>query len=251
MLRTTLLAGVAAVGAGCSVATVAFMALKRAERLRRQVWEGQKVGLEDFLADANLSFVLFAAAGGVVAAAIAPVLVVPVLVGALVLSRRMPSMLEARKLAELRESCEAELATMADIVVLGLRAGLTFDAALSLFCAKFDSALSCEIERGLLRWKGGLCTRAEALDGIAERVDSAALRRFSQTVVHALANGSPLADMLERFSADVRLQQQATIERKVEKAPVKMLIPMGVCILPAMLILVMGPVMLQFSSSGL
>ncbi len=241
----------ASVAAACSVALASHVARRRAYRLRWQAWEGQKVGIEDFLADENLAFVLFAAIGGVVASVVSPVLVIPALLVAFIASRRMPAMLEARKMAELRESCEAELSTMADIVVLGLQAGLTFDAALSLFCAKFDTALSREIEGGLLRWKGGLCTRAEALEGIAERVNSSSMRRFSQTVVHALAHGAPLADMLERFSADMRLQRQAAVERKVEKAPVKMLIPMGVCILPAMMILVMGPVLLQFSSAGL
>lgn len=77
-----------------------------------------------------------------------------------------------------------------------------------------------------------------------------ALKRFSETSLQAIHHGSPLADMLGRFSADVRQQRRAAIERQIAKAPVKLLIPTGICILPAMLILVMGPVLLQFIQTG-
>ena len=40
------------------------------------------------------------------------------------------------------------------------------------------------------------------------------------------------------------------MERKVARAPVKMLVPTGVCIVPAMLLLVMGPMLLQFMGSA-
>lgn len=56
--------------------------------------------------------------------------------------------------------------------------------------------------------------------------------------------------MLARFSCDVRRQRRGAIERRIAKAPVKLLVPTGTCILPAMLILVMGPVLLQFVQTG-
>lgn len=77
-----------------------------------------------------------------------------------------------------------------------------------------------------------------------------ALKRFSETSLQAIHHGSPLADMLGRFSSDVRQRRRAAIERQIAKAPVKLLIPTGICILPAMLILVMGPVLLQFVQTG-
>ena len=39
--------------------------------------------------------------------------------------------------------------------------------------------------------------------------------------------------------------KQAQVEERVAKAPVKMMIPTGTLILPAMLLLVLGPVLLE------
>ncbi len=241
----------ASLAAGCCIFCVACLVLDRIDLLRRQSWRGHNLSLEQVLQDSTLSFVLFAAIGCVLAVAISPWLIVPVLICAYILSRRLPQTMRRRKEEALRRSCEQDLDILADIVVLGVRSGLSFDAALDLYCEKFDTPLSRELSEGVAQWHGGLASRQEALTGVGEKIGSTDFERFSQTVVHALAHGSPLADMLARFADDMREQRQTGIERRVEKAPVKILIPLGVCILPAMLILVMGPVLLQFLDSGI
>ena len=54
-----------------------------------------------------------------------------------------------------------------------------------------------------------------------------------------------MSDSLSLLAVEARAIRKAKLEERVAKAPVKMLLPVGTLILPAMLILVMGPIMLD------
>ena len=210
----------------------------------------RKLALDDLVREPVLAGAFFVAVAFLLAAATSFSALPVLLVAALVLARRLPVLVERSRARELREACDARVDVMADIVGMGVRAGLAFDAALALYCQKFDDVLAVQMRSALVRWQGGMASRERALKDLATRIGSASLRRFTDTVAQAVAYGSPLADMLARFSRDVRAQRRSQLEQRVAKAPVKMLVPTGVCILPAMLILVMGPVVIQFISSG-
>ena len=55
--------------------------------------------------------------------------------------------------------------------------------------------------------------------------------------------GSPLAGVLEHQAESIRAEQQANIEEEIERMPVKMLIPLGTLIVPAMLLAILGPLL--------
>lgn len=222
-----------------------------AERLELHVrTHRRKLELEDVLRDPVLCFSVFMAAG-LVFAALTSVWVAPVaLVAAIILSRRAPHMLDKRRRDDLRRACDRQLDTLADIVAMGMRGGLSFDAALALYCEKFPGELSHVMRAAQLKWRSGVATRERALKDAADQVGSQLVKRFSDTVVQAMGYGSPLAGMLTTLARDIRRERFAQIERQVEKVPIKMLVPTGTCILPAMLVLIMGPVLIQFIGSS-
>jgi tight adherence protein C len=84
-------------------------------------------------------------------------------------------------------------------------------------------------------------SREETLEGVAGRLDVAAVRRFASAVSEALAFGSPLARVLEQQADVLRDEQRSEVEEEIEKVPVKMLIPLGTLIVPAMLLSILGP----------
>lgn len=210
----------------------------------------QQLKLDDILRDRTLCLLLFSAAGLVVSYATSMLLFPILFIIAFLLSKRAPSMLDAREAKELRSSCDEYIDVMADIVAMGVRAGLSFDAALDMYCDKFENPLAREMKNARMQWASGIASRKQALEDLSGRIGSRALRRFSETSLQAIHYGAPLAGALSNFSRDVRQQRRSAIERQIEKAPIKLLIPTGVCILPAMLILVMGPVLLQFIGQG-
>ena len=104
-----------------------------------------------------------------------------------------------------------EVSEMIDVVRLGLSAGLSFDAALEIFCANRRSVLALRLERACMAWQVGV--------------------------------GAPLAETLAAQSREIRAAHRAAVEREIERAPVKLLIPTGTLILPALLLSILGPLL--------
>ena len=80
---------------------------------------------------------------------------------------------------------------MIDVVRLGLSAGLSFDAALEIFCANRRSVLALRLERACMAWQVGVGTREDELLAAARDLDVRALETFAITVGQALALGAP------------------------------------------------------------
>ena len=137
----------------------------------------------------------------------------------------------------------SEVSEMIDVVRLGLSAGLSFDAALEVFCANRRSTLALRLERACMAWQVGVGTREDELLTAARDLDVRALETFAITVGQALALGAPLAETLAAQSREIRAAHRATVEREIERAPVKLLIPTGTLILPALLLSILGPLL--------
>lgn len=124
-----------------------------------------------------------------------------------------------------------------------LSAGLSFDAALEVFCANRRSTLALRLERACMAWQVGVGTREDELLTAARDLDVRALETFAITAGQALALGAPLAETLAAQSREIRAAHRAAVEREIERAPVKLLIPTGTLILPALLLSILGPLL--------
>ena len=140
---------------------------------------------------------------------------------------------------------EKHLSQMIEVIILGLKSGMTFDRALSLFYSNFDGALSSSLALAQSQWTHGLIDRSEGLRALARSYDSVLFERLAENIIRSLRFGTSLAVNLSLLASEARAVRKAKLEEKVAKAPVKMLLPVGTLILPAMLILVMGPIMLD------
>ena len=150
---------------------------------------------------------------------------------------------------ELRASAvEQELSQLIEVLVLGLRSGLSFDRSLEFYCQYFSGGLSHLCALLQTQWNHGLITREEGLHALAESYDSSLLERIMESIIRALRFGTSLAETLSNAGAEIRATRKTKLEERVAKAPVKMLIPIGTLILPAMLILILGPVLLELIS---
>lgn len=150
---------------------------------------------------------------------------------------------EADRRVRRRSECLVELPVMLDVVTLGLSAGLSFDSSLELYCERYHSELSRSFSEAMLSWRIGARPREEALALVAEEADVSALRRFAAVVSEALAFGAPLAEALEQQAQAIREEQRSQVEEEIEKVPVKMLIPLGTLIVPAMFLAILGPLL--------
>lgn len=159
---------------------------------------------------------------------------------------RLPLVAEVRERMETsrhRTECLRQMPVMLDVVTLGLSAGLSFDSSLELYCHRHHDALAEALAAAMLSWRLGTTDREHALADTARRLQMASLDRFAGVVSQALAFGSPLAATLEQQAQAIRDEQRAQIEEEIERVPVKMLIPLGTLIVPAMLLAILGPLL--------
>lgn len=145
------------------------------------------------------------------------------------------------------EAMERDLSEMLDVVALGMRSGLSFDRSLEMYTDHFEALLAETLRAAHRQWACGLVARDEALRGVAASYASPLLARVMENIVRSLRFGSTLADNLEDAAREARAGYKARKQEQVAKAPVKMMVPTGVLILPAMLMLVLGPVLLELA----
>lgn len=170
------------------------------------------------------------------------------------LSPLLPSFLKEARANESKERerarCLDELCELIDVVALGLAAGVSFDAALQVYCARYQTTLSGLLGDAMRSWQLGMTTRREALESVARRLEVPAFAVFVETVTESLEFGAPLAGALTSQAEAVRSARRATVQEQIEKAPVKMLVPTGTLVLPAMLLAILGPLLATLSNTG-
>ena len=163
--------------------------------------------------------------------------------------RRLAQIRTRRAQEEARARCLDELPELIDVVALGLSAGISFDASLAMYCDRYQTMLADKLADARRSWSLGLSSRREALVGIARSLDVDAFTTFVDTVTESLEFGAPLARVLSGQAEAVRDARRSSVQERIEKAPVKMLVPTGTLVLPAMLLAILGPLMASLATS--
>lgn len=140
---------------------------------------------------------------------------------------------------------EAELPRMLDILAMGMHAGLGFDAAFGLYVHRFDTALARHCRESFELWEKGLISRSLGLEQLAAELQLPLFDRFSRTAIRSIRHGIAMAPLIKEYADQARKEYRNKQKEKVFKAPVKMLLPTGGLILPAMMMLVIGPILLD------
>ncbi len=155
-----------------------------------------------------------------------------------------------QKSATRANDMEKNLSEMLDVLSICLRSGLSLDLSIDIYSKSFDSELGREFLLAKNMWQGGLKHRHVALRDIANSYDSRLFSRTIEAIVRSLRLGTSLSEGLVDSSKEARAVYKSKREEEVCKAPIKMMIPTGVLILPAMLLLILGPVLLELASGG-
>ena len=155
----------------------------------------------------------------------------------------LPWFLLSKSAAQRADRIDGELPHFVDQLAIAIEAGMSFDAALSYLVDASDGPLSEEIGRVMAELRVGESRRA-ALRSFGERVGSENAIAFANAVVASEQLGSPLAGILRAQAADFRHRRQMKAEERAQKAPVKMLFPIAIFILPVMFVVILAPVFL-------
>jgi len=201
-------------------------------RLRPADWLGARV-LAAILAGAYVA----AVARGLPGAPVWAVLALP-------LGWQLPRVYLSARVRRRAEAIRRELPDALDLVTVCVEAGLGFDQALLRVAERATGPLGAELARVLRDQRLGT-PRREALAALVARTEVPELAAFVRAVLQGEERGARIGHVLRLQAEALRTHRRQRAEEAALQAPVKMAFPMVFLILPALLLVVLGPAVLE------
>jgi len=160
----------------------------------------------------------------------------------------LPNHFLAQRIRRRSEKLREGLPTALDLMVLGLEAGQSLDSALFEAGREIRQAfpdLSAELNTVQIEIRATK-TRVEAFHNLATRNSDIEFRRLSQVLIDSDRFGSSLAPALRSHVHYLRLRMRQKANEAARKVSVKLIFPLFFLIFPAILLVTLGPAILQF-----
>lgn len=127
-------------------------------------------------------------------------------------------------------------------------AGIGFHSGLQRVAASQSNPLSQEFSRVLSEMKLGQ-GRGAALLSLSDRLGIEPLDQFVNSILQVDRLGVPMNRVLEEQSRRLRVSRQEKAREQAQKLPVKILAPTLIFLMPALLIIVLGPAVVSVIKS--
>ena len=163
----------------------------------------------------------------------------------------LPTLILKNKVKARKYSIERVLPETVDLLSLCVGAGLDFMSAVRWIINKVKVNPLIEELIVVLKEINVGKPRLEALRDMGKRLNIPDVTSFVRTLVQADRMGTPVEETFKILSEDSRMRRFHRGERTAMKAPIKMLVPLIFCILPVIMIIVAGPILINFMTKGL
>ena len=131
-----------------------------------------------------------------------------------------------------------------DLLNMTVSAGLGFQAGLDRIARNGSNPLSDEFRRVLAEVRLG-DSRSHAFTMMAERINRPEIWNFTNAISQVEKLGIPITSALKDQAATIRAVRREKAREQAQKLPVKILAPIMVFLLPAVLIIVLAPAVLS------
>ena len=138
-----------------------------------------------------------------------------------------------------------EALTFFEILTLTLESGKNLQNALEITCYNIDSELSNEFKQSLVEIKYGR-TLMEALENLKKRIPSENINNIILNIQETNVFGSNIVDVMNREIDYLRDKQIMDIKGEINKIPNKVSIISVLFIIPLILLIVLGPFIINF-----
>ncbi|GAB2619179.1 hypothetical protein GCM10009696_25870 [Kocuria himachalensis] len=156
----------------------------------------------------------------------------------------VPDLLLYSRGIERQRAIGLELPDTLDQMLIAVEAGLGFESAMSRAGENGKGPLAEELQRTLGDMRVGV-PRKDAYLALEERTNVPDLRNFTRAVVQADVYGISISSVLRTQAAEMRVKRKQRAEEQAMKIPVKITVPLMLLILPVLLLMIMGPVVLN------
>ena len=140
-----------------------------------------------------------------------------------------------------------ELPDVLDLLLICMEAGLSFDMALYRVSKELSSiapVLSYELGRYFLEIKGGL-PRKQVLTNLADRNGEKNLVSVVHVLIQSANFGTDIAETIKVYSDSLRTERKQLAEERGAKISTKLTFPTILLILPALMLIVLGPAIIN------
>ena len=161
-----------------------------------------------------------------------------------------PQLWLSSKISRRQKNIRKAMPDALDLLTICVEAGLGFDAAMSKVSEKWQSELSLAFARVIQEIQLGK-VRREALRDMADRIGISEMTSFVAAVIQSEQLGVSMAKVLRIQSDQMRVKRRQRAEEEAHKAPLKMLLPMGLLIFPSLMIVLLTPAALRLFQSAL
>lgn len=134
-----------------------------------------------------------------------------------------------------------------DLMLVCMEAGLGLDASLVKVTdemSRRSAALAEELHLTTLEMRAG-GTREKALRNLALRTGVEEIGTFAAMLTQADRFGTSIGESLRVFSEDLRHKRQVMAEERAAKVPTKLLAPLVLFIFPSVIMVILGPAVIQ------
>jgi len=167
----------------------------------------------------------------------------------IMLGYMFPSLWLQSKISKRQEEALKALPDAMDLLTICVEAGLGFDASMAKVAEKWDNELSNAFSRAVQEMQLGKLRR-EAMKNMAYSLDVPDLTSFVAAIIQADQLGVSIAKVMRIQSEQMRMKRRQRAEEKARQAPVKIMLPLVFFIFPTILIVLLGPAVLQIRDSG-
>jgi tight adherence protein C len=155
----------------------------------------------------------------------------------------LPDIYLNRKAEDRREKILQSLPDALDLLVICVEAGMGLDSAINKVAQELKMGspeLSEELQFMNLELRAGK-QRTDALKNLAQRTNLDEISSLTTLLVQTDKFGTSMADALRVYSDSYRTQRYQRAEEIAAKLPVKMVIPLILCIFPSLFLVILGP----------
>lgn len=157
-----------------------------------------------------------------------------------ILGWNLPDFWLRKRINKRQKEIQRSLPDALDMLSICVDAGLGFEAAILRVSSKWDNELARELQRVVNEVRVGV-RRSEALRNFTERCDVPDVSSFVAIIIQADRLGVSIGPVLQSQSEQMRVRRRQRAEEEAQKAPVKMLMPLALFILPATFAVSLGP----------
>jgi tight adherence protein C len=219
---------------------------KRSASLREAVGlvRGTESGLQSVLRTQILSSLIASIIGILLVASSPTALMIVAAVVIVAAAWQVPLIINRSREQKRRNHFEIELSDALGEMVMGVEAGLTLEAVMNQYSLRHHSSLGSEFARVLDRINLG-ASRIAALEEFRDRTPTPGVQMFVSAVQQNQKLGTPLASVLRQQGQTARRRRRQAVEEHAAKLSLKMIFPTIFCILPVLLIVIVGPAVVR------